>query len=178
MSEIKSSLATLVIGLLLGFVGGLFIAAATRPTSDQLWSLAGSAGGAIVAIASGIWLFHYQSNETEKGERRRIRDLIDGALAHVKVFYDAEGESFKRYSDMSNAMRDAVAEYRIAHEAARKHQHESGEIARAAKHFRPAIADQVEMVGVSSELSSPGFAKNAVEELEHSLLEARRALRV
>ena len=178
MSVLRSSIAFLIVGLLLGTVLGLFIARGVEPSADELWSLIGSAGGAIVAIASGIWLFHYQQNEGEKAERRRIKSLIDGALIHVEAFYRAERESSPRFTDMATEMDLMVQEYRIVLDAVRKVQHTSGEIARASKYLGTHVPDEVEMIGDSSELRRPGCARSTVAGLEQSLRDARSELRV
>ncbi|GAC1572795.1 MAG: hypothetical protein NVS3B5_01900 [Sphingomicrobium sp.] len=72
--------AALFGGLVLGIIIGVGLATELHVTSRQWWSLAGSAGGAIVAIGGAIVAYHYQAATARNQAAGRIRSQINEAI--------------------------------------------------------------------------------------------------
>jgi len=172
------SFCALVIGLILGGVVGLFLGAHIQIKSDQWWSLAGSAAGAIVAIAGGLWLFHYQQDVSGRADRLRIADQIGSVLERVAIFDEITAESSVRYADLQTVMWEMASEYDSIQETVQRLKHTSAQIARAATHLYEGFSSQISAAAQSPSTGRLWLseARSSVEELEASLVAARKAL--
>jgi len=175
----RESFAALIVGLVIGALAGLFVGAKVHIESDQWWSLAGSAAGAIVAITGGVWLFHYQQRVGGRAERLRIADQIDAALKQVATFNQIAAESFVRYTDLQTVMWELASEYDAIHDTVKQLKHTSAEIARASTHLYEGFSSQIGAAAQSPSLGNAWLseARCGVEELEASLISARQALK-
>jgi len=174
----RQSFAALLVGLAIGLLAGLFVGAQVHIGSDQWWSLAGSAAGAIVAIAGGVWLFHYQQEVSGRADRNRIVDQIDSALKHTATFKRIAGEDSVRYVDLQTVMWELASEYDSIQETVQRLKHTSAEIARASTHLYEGPSGQITAAAQSpshDQIWLPA-AQSDVEELEASLQSARNAL--
>lgn len=158
-------IAGLIAGLIVGAIGGLFFAAKVQITSDQWWSLAGSLGGVILAIAGSIIVFHYQSTESERADRKRIAKQIESAMRHVKTFERAASSASPDVETMRREMRQMAQEHNIVKRSLEQFRHTSSEIARASKHFGTAVPDRVSALAGYQEKDN--WSSEAIEAVRH-----------
>ena len=175
----RSAIAGIVVGLGVGLVLGLGISVGIKVTPDRWWALAGSLLGAIVAIAGSIFAIHYEADQSETAERRRLADQIDGTLKLVADVHAAAKVVPPRYTDMRSAMRQIASEHQHLWTAMQKLKHTSAEIARASKFIIQGHADQVNMLaGRNQHDTWNNDTVKHVSALQKQLERARAELRV
>lgn len=178
MRDLRSSAAVLVVGVGLGLVAGLFIAAKVTITEDRWWALAGSALGAMLAIAGSLFVVHYESRQSERADRRRLADQINGILKLLSDTEVAAREVPPLYVKMREAIRSAAAEYQLLYGAVQQVKHTSVEIARASKFIGQNNADGLGMFASSNHDSAwDENVRKHIANLQRSLTRAKAELR-
>jgi hypothetical protein len=177
--DLRSSFAALVVGIGLGLVAGLYIAAKVQITEDRWWALAGSALGAILAISGSIFVVHYESGQSERADRRRLADQIDGIMRNLGHVDEAAKQVPPAYVQMRESMKLVTSEYRHLFNAAREAKNTSVEVARAAKSLPESQADSLTMYASSNhDRTWDAEVARQVAALRKALTKARAELRV